>query len=731
MAGIEGLDNRFVTAVSLEEYFVDKDDGLPLSNGALYFWEDASRTTPKLVYRLAGSPSNPGGYSYEALQNPVRLSSVGTVDDGNGNNVALYYFPFDGNKNSSEGNVELYYVEVKDYLGVTQFTREAVPNSILIDVTQDDTGIQTNQISNGQFADFDLFNNADSVTINYLASAGSSLFLPICADWILSVQYSGDGTLIISRSAIVGSTNTDTNPPYWLQIQPGLNITEMALIQRFNHNPGIWTETNNGTLRYASLGLLLDAGSSVTGYLFPSTGSPTALLTANNVTGSPAYFTNTVQVNPSDNTDSATNGYTQLFLQLSTTVITKLTSVQLMASLSPKNNIPYIQDSVNRQQDYTYHYYKDALNAKAIPSFLVGWDFPLNPAQFGGPTQAAAATALGSRYIWDQTILFQSVAAGFGASQTTYGSLQIQCAVDNGQFALVQYIDAERARAIMRNDLSVCVNGCTNQVGGLGFTVSLWYTTDVSLPVIGSNNSIVLTLDANGYPATFNGTWSRIFPSSVSIAKAGTLPFGTAGDGAPLNFSYWNADSTGAATATFFAIVIGTKPMTVTSVAQFRSISLVPGRIATIPAPQAKDEVLRECRYFYQKSYLSTVAPGAAADNAGVKYAIQGVDTITSTAPFEITFPSVIRKLPTLTFYSYTLGTAANVTFFWINKASGATTNFGNIALTNWTQLTTAGMPNANNVYYTINTLTGPAGTTPIVAYILFHYVADARLGVI
>ena len=40
-----------------------------------------------------------------------------------------------------------------------------------------------------------------------------------------------------------------------------------------------------------------------------------------------------------------------------------------------------MQNSVNRQNDYLFHYYNPLLQYKPIESFLIGWDFPVNPAQ--------------------------------------------------------------------------------------------------------------------------------------------------------------------------------------------------------------------------------------------------------------------------------------------------------------------------------------------------------------
>lgn len=137
------LDLRYVTAPSLEEYFVDKDTGLPLAGGIVTFYKDNDRTVKKDVFRITGSPPN---YSYTPIANPMILSGVGTAQD-DGDNIIPYFYPYDEN-----GNVELYYITVTNYLGVPQFTREGWPN---VGGGSSDTENVKNYVPNGQF----LFHN--------------------------------------------------------------------------------------------------------------------------------------------------------------------------------------------------------------------------------------------------------------------------------------------------------------------------------------------------------------------------------------------------------------------------------------------------------------------------------------------------------------------------------------------------------------------------------------------
>lgn len=158
---------QYVIAPSLQSYFVDKLTGEPLDGGQVYFYKDNDRTEFKDIYQLTGTY---GSYSYVALPNPITLSSVGTIQDDDGNDIIPYYHPYADN-----GEIELYYVVVKASDGTPQWTREAWPNTS--GQNSPDSGNESlNYIPNGQFLSHTdlpntgLINNANSETI--LAQGG-------------------------------------------------------------------------------------------------------------------------------------------------------------------------------------------------------------------------------------------------------------------------------------------------------------------------------------------------------------------------------------------------------------------------------------------------------------------------------------------------------------------------------------------------------------------------------
>jgi len=114
--------NSVVASVDVEMYLSSKSNAEALAGGKLYFWQDTQRATPMAVYKQ-DLGSGPPTYTYSALPNPITLSASGCPMDGAGNNIAIYYWPF----NSGTGLTQQYYVQCFDASGNMQFTREAWP----------------------------------------------------------------------------------------------------------------------------------------------------------------------------------------------------------------------------------------------------------------------------------------------------------------------------------------------------------------------------------------------------------------------------------------------------------------------------------------------------------------------------------------------------------------------------------------------------------------------------
>lgn len=139
------LDPRFFLLYNVQQVINDKDTGTALINGKLKFYQDASRSTPKDVYILSGSPPN---YTYVNIGHEVDLGAAGSPMYNN-NDVALYLFPYEGVPDDQSDIVQLYYYTCESEGEVSQFTREAQPN-----IESSGAGgetVETNYIPNGQF----------------------------------------------------------------------------------------------------------------------------------------------------------------------------------------------------------------------------------------------------------------------------------------------------------------------------------------------------------------------------------------------------------------------------------------------------------------------------------------------------------------------------------------------------------------------------------------------------
>ncbi|MCW1908622.1 MAG: hypothetical protein KIH63_004745 [Candidatus Saccharibacteria bacterium] len=703
------MTTSYITSVDLEQYFVSKDDGTPLSGGYVQFWKDSDRTAPKLVYSKQTSSTDSSGnpvYTYVALPNPVTLSSVGTVQDANGNNVALYYYPFD-----DEGNVELYYVAVFNSLGVQQFTREGWPDTLAEQVASEN-GISENLLTNPQFVDINF--DADLGLSLAVSGSGTTAFA-IAPGWDLVATYTGAGTITVNRNAIRGDLNYPTNPPYTMTFVVTGSISALQLVQRLSHNPGIWSPKPDAVNGYVATYILTGPTTTVTVTYEPNVGAVTTLLTAANASAEYVGFSGTVQLPASANTATADLGYVDIVINLPTSGTSIVSSVQVVGLETNTTGIAFIQEPVNRQVDHLFNHYKPLLAEKPINSFLTAWDFPLNPAQF--LTSTVTAFAIGankSAYVWDQTIVFQTANSAFTTSRATSGALVLTAATDT-QLAIVQYQPATIAREILQNRLAVNVYAKTSSVTALTLTVSLWYTTDVSLPsTIGSNNSIVLTLDADGYPTTQNGTW-------VPVPRGG-LGTGAGDNGAELtmsansdfaDYSAFGWDMEGDSdiyNATFFAIVVGTGSIANTKSISFQSVSLVPGDIATRPAPKSINSVADDCYYYYQKSFLPQTKP---ATQVGTAFEIAAQTSPASSAqslgPY-VSFPVAMYATPTIVSYN-PVSNNAQIRNTSASPADWSATAAVNISL--------------KGVEFTGTT----AGGSSIGESCGIHWTADARLG--
>jgi len=168
----------------------------------------------------------------------------------------------------------------------------------------------------------------------------------------------------------------------------------------------------------------------------------------------------------------------------------------------------------------------------------------------------------------------------------------------------------------------------------------------------------------------------------------------------------------------------------------FDKISLIPSAFGADALPQTYDECLRECEFYYEKSYPAGVLPGSNTFS-GIRYSTNPLggdysSTVLYKTTFNLVFNQVKRNLATVTFYDV----AGNLNTVRLGTYDGAIypvpdagNNPSNEAISQWDVET--------------NTPSGillkPIGTSAVMTFnavpgskqgeIFYHYVADARIG--
>lgn len=285
------LNPSYFIAPSLQEYFVDKITGLPMSGGKVYFYSDVNRASLKPIYTLSGSAPN---YTYTQLPNPVILNAVGTFSSNGSDDVLPYYYPYD-----SSNNLELYYIQVYNSDNVHQFDRQAYPN---IAVTTDEGNINlTNYIPNGQFwthnANYTTtsFNYGTSTaTVYNIAPGGWTFERPNTTTSVDTISFARVGSFVASPTS---------SPRYELNVvctAPNAGDAYKDLRIKFNDVNKFASDTqqytfaftgqsNSGTLN-VSINIVKYFGSGGSTTLYTSTGTSFALTSNPQIFSLPIIF---------------------------------------------------------------------------------------------------------------------------------------------------------------------------------------------------------------------------------------------------------------------------------------------------------------------------------------------------------------------------------------------------------------------------------------------------------
>ncbi len=716
----------YIAFQGLETYFVDKDTGAPLSGGLVKFFSDVARSVPKDVFQQTQLVDNT--YEFVNIGSEVGLTAVGTFESpDDGTDIQVYAYPY-----NEDGDFELYYLEIwsagtpEDPAGILQFTREAQPANAV-----NDSGIQTfvdsdNQIENPQF----VVTLLDATLTHEFTVTGTGTETSIAPDWSLITN--GSGTVTVTQLALT-DISMPTGAPFAIRIN-STGITSLKLRQQITQSPRI---LGQGFIFGSVVAKSFDASEILLVMDYVASNGYTVNLVNESTTDDGEWTTlaNDVaaDISTTNNNSPLTPGYVNIDITIPTLSDVGITSVQVVNTGEANSTSEFIQESVPRQIDHLFHYYKPQLEYKPIPSALVGWDFPLNPAQFATSGSSGTTGAIGankSAYAWDQTILFSTVNSGLAYARNggdTDLSFQVTPA-SNTSWAMIQYIPVQTARTLLSQSQCAFLRAYVAS-GTVNGTVSLWYTKDTNLPTVtaGTNNSLVSAITA-GFPTCANGTWVEI------ERPLGQADFVLNGGLQDFKFSGWGMiDDADSSTATFMAIVVAFDTTLTTQNVVIDSCALQQGDIPTRPAPQAPDEVLRECQYYYEKSYDVTVDASTStvvgALVRGQACSPNGGNFSVYATPFSLEYSTVKRATsPVVTFYT-TAGVAGSVRMTITNTTGDVAAD---VAITQW-QSRATGMKAATYLGPTATAQANASGgsDTGMRGWIQFQYTVDARLGIV
>lgn len=705
------LTNLAVILPPLQQQLWDKTLNVPLAGGIVRFFEDSNRSNPKNVYELTGS--GPGSYTYVNIGSTLVLSGIGTYIDSSGGNIPVYLWPYDGTPTSSQLIPDNYYITVTSSTGVFQFDIINWPG-IQSSGSGNGSSTSDNIISNGQFVDVDFPSTATSSSPQSFTLAANAV-TEIAPNW--SVVTTGAGTVNVWQIP-VSDSGAPGNPAYALGISTTGFSAPVQLRQRIAA-PRILSNTPVSATFIAECTTTATVSMTYT----PSITNISQTICTGSATS--AGFSIVSNLSPVNLTNPGNGtGFVDVAIVFPAGVSMVFSCVQLCAAI---NNaiVSYIQETPEREIDHLFHYFQPKINFKPINSLLVGWDFALNPQQFGVTSFSTTAG-----YVWDQTIC-QSVVGTVNVAQSASGGFQFATTNANEAIYMLQYLSSKQALLTALSRLSVNLEAYASTSNVIARVYLFYGNLSSTIPTLATT---IGTLAASGVFTLTAANWAQI---NQSPAFSNQVTLGTSSS--DFGFSSWDNTANSSTTANFAIVVTFACPTSATNVV-VQSTSCVPGDIPTRPASKTLNETLRDCQYYYEdtRPYRLTLAEmsSVANPNAGTPFA-EGF-----ASGFSVMYDTPKRVNPQFFIYSQvpTLGSVTATLFY---ATSTNTLNFINPDIT-FLSFWTNTFSNVEGITWETASLTpiaqvingiSPGGVSATLynssCQIGYYYIADARLGVV
>ena len=482
------LDPRFICTSDLEGVFLDKLTAEPLSGGYINFYVDSSNPTiGKSVYQTTGSP--PTGFV--PLGDTVTLNSAGGYEDGSGNSIVIYYFPYhcttDGDPTTSTGVIELYACQVFNSGNQLQFTREAWPplaSNLAPSGNSSTAVLNYNYIPNGQF--LANINTAAQISTTIAPNAVTQIAQ---GGWYFKESTGGTGVYTVSfiqesrpnfssglqdapyySASIVGTSGTETVRDLVVQ-WPNVNTFSNSANPTNQYNLSFSGASLNGITQTFAVYLISNYGSG------GSTEVDTLLgnVSVTNVTNSYSLFNLTVNMPNNSAKTVGANNYLAIAIRMpvaSTSV--KFTDFSLTFSATTRSSFPV-----------------------QTPADVNNQFFP-TPASDGSSLYLPLALTPNG-YIFDNSevgnIVAKTTITEFTNSISTISN-ELLC--DGSQYAVAGYSPLGIPYARLFNKIFLAYNAMAIWGNGANFVNALTYGDSAGELILCTNKIGSVTAPANG-----------------------------------------------------------------------------------------------------------------------------------------------------------------------------------------------------------------------------------------